>query len=222
MDFTGLTKNNSGNFITIYLNLAFYLRFCPFRLVISIAKDGRKRYIAKSNIYHKISCSVFSLSALLWLATSTWNSIPSLQNVGRPGVYFDAAFTVFNFCLISMTAKMFWFKQNNLLSILNLILNEENDLAPDQMPASKLAILFPLLAYVTIIPALGFRSGLGVMSGPNANTEWSFGLLWESLKCSSGNLYLLQNRNFSIQKCDESGIMDNILAATGIIGLLQR
>lgn len=218
MDTKKLTvAKSSANFLKVYLDLTFYLCICPFRVVyIYDHKKHCGHYIAKSYLAQKLLCIIFTSLGMFWLVRLTLHYRPSFHDTTRPSDYFEIVFSIADLLQKSMTIGMFWVFQQNSLSILNFIVDENNSLAPPHLTISKVGVALLYLPF-TMIGMLGFASGRGLVRLDNS--WWNLNSWWDAVKCTSQNIYFVQ----PMQGCDPSStLLNTVFSVIGTIGLLYR
>lgn len=214
------------NFLECYMNLAFYLCVCPFRLKrvnsegTSQHKTVKCQYIKQSNWLQKSCCTLFSLMAYPWILRESWNATPSLNANAGPGVYFQMSCRYMNFIQKIIMFKLLWFDQTKLVEIFNFLSNEKGGLPPYKFRISKLAISCFILPYV-LTGVVAFVLGRGLVS--TNIPDWNVAIWWQLVQCTSKNIYLFQSVTVSdTTHCSNSTTVEVVLGIFGSIGLFLR
>lgn len=223
----GAVNQSPASFLKNFIDLTFFLCVCPFRIKSSRYKNANEKwdfvFVARSFWLHKIGCAILSSLGLIWLTRRAWDEMPSLQNASRPGIYFEVVWGAVDILQTAVILKFFWFDQHNLLRILNFLISEESGLARVNEADffSRVAVSCLFFPYV-LISILGFMSGRGLEFTSVNYPRWSVFSWWNSVQCTSRDIYLFQRITDDSNDCRENPFQDTIFAIIGAIGQFYR
>lgn len=240
--FDDLNRVEAFNFLKIYIDFAFYLGICPFRLELVNQQLGlqgtvtRKRYTTRSYLPQKLICASSSFLGFLWfLSTFRTTLFPNVKRSSRihstkyliQASYYVGVVGGFISLLLKSTAVLkFWAAGGKLVSILNFILDGDcntgnknvniysstDDSLTCSRISKKVGVTLICLAYT-----IGGISNWIMGYGLGHISDWSWKWWWEGVVKSSHFNFFLGNATFPSQRHLELPI-----GILGVIGFFNR
>lgn len=225
---------NFDCFLKIYLDSAYFLCCCPFRLRLNnslgrnAASSTHQPYNAVGSLPQKLLCSLFIIMHFLWVIRDIRVSFPSSAASKSPKMDFQLVHTIVGYWWKFSILKYFWLNQQDFLKIVAFLTNFEKSYERYQLPVEDRVGVFTkfyysnkkiLISLITIIySGMGVAywiMGRGVLRSRSSATwlipEWKVDLWWNEIKEATKQIFFL-DRNIP----DEVSPILNILVATGL------
>lgn len=211
-------KHGFINFITAYLDLAYYMCICPFRIIPNTDDKSKTPFFLSSFVPQKIICSIFSFLAVFWQMRITWFELINIKDLNVPGIYFEMAFHIVNISHKLWVFQQFWLNPGKFLAVINYIADEKNLMATSFSKITKFRVMcvyFPFVLFLCVTTSLTERGG----GGFTRISEWNFQRWWDSVGCFSAEVFLFQSESLP---CLNATTENTMVTLIGVAGLVQR
>lgn len=210
-------KLNKTNYLKYFLNTAYFLCVCPFRLKLikeqipfATPLHNRCRYKIVTFFPQKLLCFLLTFLHLFWFLRDIRFSLPRKQT--DPSAYILMAFLIISVLYKLSLLRCFWFRQTDFLKVVNFILQSENlpSAIPLQSGSGKSSLLeemkLQLKPLLIIISTMGIGLGTfvvrkGIFGWPRHSSftvsqmhirHWSLDWWWESMVETGRNNFFLE------------------------------
>lgn len=231
-----LTPNNqlprpAANFLKIYIDFAYFLCLCPFRLVAGI--DGKNvvtHFTVKSSFLQKFLCALTAFLWLFWQMRMIYDALPR-KDAHRASTYFGLILKFISLSMKAITLMKFWRDQPGILNIVNFLVKERHcdrvgsfsakNSIFDNATISKIFALCVCFLYFAVgISNIAAGRGLG------STCSWNAECWWKSMQNQAYLNFFLElgvsDTNGTTNSFSRSTYLDNIVGVAGVLGFFPR
>lgn len=127
-------REQLANFWKIFFDVQYFLLCSPFRMRMQPIEKSLPMVVASSWLPQKVSCGIFTILGLLFLAARMHQAVPTDRK--DPSMYLFISFRVTTTLFTVGRVWLFWWDQARLLDIFNFILRNQHIL-----PDPKIALI---------------------------------------------------------------------------------